>query len=80
MVANRTSQERGRKLILCRARSDTSDQGLQGYHLETTGAKKCRMCDERDETIMHILSECSKLVRPSIKKDLIWSPLGLTGN
>ena len=32
------------------------------------GTVKCRMCGERDETIMHILSECSKLAQTEYKK------------
>ncbi len=25
-------------------------------------AKKCRLCEDRDETVKHMISECSKLV------------------
>ena len=45
--------------------------------LKQQGSKKCGMCNERDETVMHILSECSKLVLTEHKK---WSPLWFTGN
>ena len=31
--------------------------------LKQQGSKKCRMCNERDETVMHILSEHSKLAQ-----------------
>ena len=31
-------------------------------------SKKCRMCSEGDETMMHILSECSKLAQTEYKK------------
>ena len=36
--------------------------------LKERGTKMCRMCDERDETVMHILSECSKLAQTEYKK------------
>lgn len=36
--------------------------------LKEQGSKKCRMCNERDETIMHILSECPKLAQTEYKK------------
>ena len=29
---------------------------------------KCRMCDERDETVAHIVSECSQLAQNDYKK------------
>ena len=32
------------------------------------GSKKCRMYNERDETVMHILSESSKLAQTEYKK------------
>ena len=32
------------------------------------GTAKCRMCNERDETIFHILSECSKLAQSDYRK------------
>ena len=28
---------------------------------------KCRLCEDRDETINHIISECSKLVQKEHK-------------
>ena len=31
-------------------------------------SKKCRMCGERDETVMHIISECEKLAQGEYKK------------
>ena len=33
-----------------------------------TGTSKCRMCNEKDETIFHILSECSKLAQGEYRK------------
>ena len=29
---------------------------------------KCRLCNERNETVIHILSECSKLAQTEYKK------------
>ena len=36
--------------------------------MKEQGSKKCRMCGERDETVMHILSECEKLAQGEYKK------------
>ena len=33
---------------------------------------KCRLCGERDETINHIINECTKLVRKDYKTRLEW--------
>ena len=41
--------------------------------MKQQGSKKCRMCNKKDEAVMHILSEYSKLAQ-------IKSPLWLTGN
>ena len=35
---------------------------------EQQGSKKCRMFTEKDETVMHIPRECSKLVQAEWKK------------
>ena len=32
-------------------------------NLKHQGSKKCRACNERYETVMHILNECSKLAQ-----------------
>ena len=49
------------------------DQALPTRNYKVTimkeqGSKKCRMCGERDETVMHILSECEKLAQGEHKK------------
>ena len=36
--------------------------------LKHQGSKKCKMCDERNETVMHIFSECSKLAQTEYRK------------
>ena len=36
--------------------------------LKRQGSKKCRMCNDRDEAVMYILSECSKLAQTEYKK------------
>ena len=36
--------------------------------LKQQGSKKCKMCNERDETVMHILSGCSNLAQAEYKK------------
>ena len=36
--------------------------------MKKQGSKKCRMCGARDETVMHILSECEKLAQGEYKK------------
>ena len=33
---------------------------------------KCRLCSDRDETINHIISECSKLARKEYKARHDW--------
>ena len=35
--------------------------------LKRQGSKKCRMCNDRDEAVMYILSECSKLAQTEYK-------------
>ena len=49
------------------------DQALPTRNYKVTimkeeGSKKCRMCGERDETVMHIISECEKLAQGEYKK------------
>ena len=34
--------------------------------------RKCRLCSDRDETINHIISECSKLVQKEYKARYDW--------
>jgi len=36
--------------------------------MKEQGSKKCRMCNARDKTVMHILSECEKLAQGEYKK------------
>ena len=36
--------------------------------MKEQGSKTCRMCGARDETVMHILSECEKLAQGEYKK------------
>ena len=36
---------------------------------KTQQNSKCRLCGDRDETINHIISECSKLAQKSIRLD-----------
>ena len=36
--------------------------------MKEQGSKMCRMCGARDETVMHILSECEKLAQGEYKK------------
>ena len=38
---------------------------------------KCRLCGERDETINHIISECSKLAREEYKTRHDWVSKGI---
>ena len=56
-----------------RLRSGWLKKEIEGMILPVTimkeqGSKKCRMCGERDETVMHILSECEKLAQGEYKK------------
>lgn len=49
------------------------DQSLPTRNYKVTimkeqGSKMCRMCGVRDETVMHILSECEKLAQGDYKK------------
>ena len=39
---------------------------------KTQQNSKCRLCGDRDETINHIISECSKLARKEYKAKLDW--------
>jgi len=36
--------------------------------MKEQGSKKCRVCNARDETVMHILSKCEKLAQGKYKK------------
>ena len=36
--------------------------------LKQQGSEECRICNEREETVMHTLSECSKLAQAEYKK------------
>jgi hypothetical protein len=36
--------------------------------MKEEGSKSCRMCGERDETVMHLISECEKLAPGEYKK------------
>ena len=47
---------------------------------EQQGSKKCRMFTEKDETVMHITSEYSKLVQAEWRSAMVRSPLWLPGN
>ena len=66
MVTSRISQERDKKLTHGSAISDTRITRIT--ILRQQGSKNRRMCNERDETVMHILSECSKLAQTIYKK------------
>ena len=39
---------------------------------KTQQNSKCRLCSDRDETINHIISECSKLVQKEYKARHDW--------
>ena len=40
--------------------------------IKTPRNSKCRLCDDRDETIIHIISECSKLAQKEYKTKHDW--------
>ena len=40
---------------------------------KTQQNSKCRLCGDRDETIDHIISECSKLTQKEYKTRLDWA-------
>ena len=42
------------------------------YHLNKLMIKICRLCGDRDETINHIISECSKLAQKEYKTRHDW--------
>ena len=44
--------------------------------LKQQGSEECRICNEREETVMHILSECSKLAQAEYKKGRHYGSLG----
>ena len=39
---------------------------------KTQQNSKCRLCDDRDETINHMISECSKLAQKEYKTRHDW--------
>ena len=58
------NQDNAIRTNLSKARIDKTQQN-----------SKCRLCGDRDETINHIISECSKLAqRESIRRDMTGSP------
>ena len=44
---------------------------------KTQQSSKCRFCGDRDETINHIISECSKLVQKEYKTRRNWIGKGI---
>ena len=53
------------------------NNAIRPYHITARIAKtqqnsKCRLCGDRDETINHIISECSKLVQKEYKTRHDW--------
>ena len=56
--------------IVTKTRSNTSDSGLQGYHLETTRFKKCRTFNKKEETVCIYSVNFQSWLRPTIKTPL----------
>ena len=53
------------------------DNAIRTNHIKaridkTQQNSKCRLCDDRDETINHIISECSKLAQKEYKERHDW--------
>ena len=44
---------------------------------QTQQKSKCRLCGDRDETINHIINECSKLAQKEYKTRLDWVGKGI---
>ena len=58
------------------------DSALRTNHItaridKTQQNSKCRLCDDRDETINHIISECSKLAQSGYKERHGWVGKGI---
>ena len=61
MAKKRKLQERNRISL-----NGSTNNAIRTYHIKaridkTQQNSKCRLCSDRDETINHIISECSKL-------------------
>ena len=57
------------------------DNAIRTNHIKagidtTQQNSKCRLCSERDETINHIISECSKLAQKEYKARHDWVGTG----
>ena len=55
----------------------TQDNGIITNHIKaridkTQQNSKCRLCSDRNETIIHIISECSKLAQKECKARYDW--------
>ena len=57
------SGERGSGISVLAARHDDDDDNVKANIEKTQHKNKYRLCEEREETINHIVSECSKLAQ-----------------
>ena len=59
-------------LILAAQEQAISTNAIKAYIDKSQEQSKCRMCGERDETVNHLVSECSKLAQREYKRRHDW--------
>ena len=75
------NSKRENESLLIAAQNNTVRTSIIKARLEKSQQKsKCRFWGDRDETINHILSECSKLVQKEYKTRHDWVGKGSPGN
>ena len=68
MVTNRTYWKREKRLTHTAQDQTLASKTYKVTILKQNGSKKCKMCSEREETVKHILSGCSKLAQTEYTK------------
>ena len=72
MAKKRKPQERNRISYNHSTYNDIRTNYIKAKIDKTQQNSKCRMCGERDETVNHIISECSKLAQREYKTRPDW--------
>ena len=68
MAKKRKVEKRNRGNDTCGTRPGITHKTPQDQDRETAWGPTCRLCGEREETIMHVLSECKKTAQTEYKK------------
>ena len=59
-------------LILAAQEQAIRTNAIKAYIDKSQEQSKCRMCGERDETVNHLVSECSKMAQREYKRRHDW--------